>query len=203
MRIAVANLKGGVGKTTSAVYLASGLSRRGRTLLIDADPQGSALSWSETAGGFPFPVVGLPVKDLHKRVKPLARDYEHVVVDTPPGHTAIVRSAVLAADAVLIPVQATLMDVDRLAPTLDVLGEVSEINDVDVHVALTRVQRNTLDPGMVRAVLAEMGLDVLGLEIGQRVAYARSFGLEVGDLLEYEPLVDGILGLGAAKEAAS
>ena len=44
MRLAVINLKGGTGKTTSAVYLAAALARRGRTLLVDADPQGSALS---------------------------------------------------------------------------------------------------------------------------------------------------------------
>jgi chromosome partitioning protein len=47
MRLAVVNLKGGTGKTTSATALAMSLSARGRTLLIDADPQGSALAWSE------------------------------------------------------------------------------------------------------------------------------------------------------------
>jgi cellulose biosynthesis protein BcsQ len=49
MRLAVVNLKGGTGKTTSATALAMSLSARGRTLLIDADPQGSALAWSEEA----------------------------------------------------------------------------------------------------------------------------------------------------------
>ncbi len=57
MRVTVLNLKGGTGKTTTAVYLAGGLARNGRTLLIDADPQRSALSWSEAAGGFAFPVT--------------------------------------------------------------------------------------------------------------------------------------------------
>ena len=67
MRLTVCNLKGGTGKTMSSVYLAAGLSRRGRTLAVDADPQGSLLSWSEEAAAagteFGFPVVALPVKD--------------------------------------------------------------------------------------------------------------------------------------------
>src|SRR3712207_2513158 len=102
MRLAVVNLKGGTGKTTSATALAMSLSTRGRTLLIDADPQGSALAWSEEAS-FPFPTIGLPVRDLHVRLIQLGADYDHIVIDTPPGVPPIVRSAVLAADTVLIP----------------------------------------------------------------------------------------------------
>ena len=87
------NLKGGVAKSTSAVYLAEGLARHGRTLLVDADPQGTVLTWSELAGdGFP-PVVSLPTRDLRRRLRELAKDYEHVVIDTAPGNPAISRSA--------------------------------------------------------------------------------------------------------------
>ena len=95
MKLSVFNLKGGTGKTTTAVFLAMALSKQAKTLLIDSDPQGSVLSWSETAEvseQFPFTVVGLPVKDLHKRIGKFEDDYQHIVIDTPPGDVPIVRS---------------------------------------------------------------------------------------------------------------
>ncbi len=202
MRITVCNLKGGTGKTMSSVYLAAGLSRRGRTLAVDADPQGSLLSWSEEAAAagaeFEFPVVALPVKDLHRRARHFIADYEHVVVDTPPGHQAIVRSAVLAAEAVLIPVQPSLMDLDRLRPTVELLAELAEINDVSVYAVMTRVRRGTRSARETRTVLEDMGLEVLSAEVPLREVFGMSFGLEPGPLMEYEE----VLGEIAATEVA-
>ena len=197
MRIGICNLKGGTGKTMSSVYLAAGLARRGRTLLVDADPQGSALSWSEAAASagseFGFPVVALPVKDLHRRVRHFAADYEHVVVDTPPGHAAIVRSAVLAVEAVMIPVQPSLMDLDRLAPTLELLAEVSGVNDVSVYAVMTRVRRGTRSVGATREVLErDMGLEVLDTEVPLKESFGLNFGLEPGELGEYEGVLNEI-----------
>ena len=92
MRLATVNTKGGVGKTTTAVYLATRLHQQGRTLLVDADPQQSALLWSQQDPIFPFTVVSLPVRDLYRRLADLGRGYEHVIVDTPPGDLGIIRA---------------------------------------------------------------------------------------------------------------
>lgn len=197
MRIALVNMKGGVGKTYSAVYLAAGLARRGRTLLVDADPQGSALEWSQSAhevgGEFGFPVVAMPVRDLHRRMKHFVGDFEHLVVDTPPGHESIVRSAVAAVEAVVVPVPPTLMDLNRLSPTLELLSEVSEMNDVSVYAALTRVRRGTRSARMTRATLEEMGLRVLGADVPLLESFAMGFGLAPEDLGEYEQILEEIL----------
>ena len=189
MRLAIVNLKGGVGKTTSSVYLAAGLHRTGRTLLVDADPQQSALLWSQQDPIFPYTVVSLPVRDLHRRLADLGRGYDHVIVDTPPGDLGIIRSAVMAVDIVLVPASPTGLDVNRLMPTVELLAELEPVHPVEVGVLLTKVRRGTLSAKGVRDVLGEVGLPVMDTEIPLAEQYAGSFGIAPTDLGAYEELI--------------
>src|SRR5215475_847925 len=108
MIIAFVNQKGGVGKTTLALHVAGAWAARGRRIVvIDADPQGSALDWSEQRAkeGLPrlFGVLGLARDTLHQEAPELARDARHLIIDGPPRIAGLMRSALLAADVVLIP----------------------------------------------------------------------------------------------------
>jgi chromosome partitioning protein len=121
----------------------------------------------------------------------LAADYEHVIVDTPPGDTAIIRSAVLAVPLVIVPVSATGLDIDRLAPTWDILSDLEPTHPLglQVGVLLTRVRRGTRSRAEAREVLADLGYPLLDTEIPLSEYYAGQFGAMPGDFGAYEDLL--------------
>jgi chromosome partitioning protein len=199
MKVAVTNLKGGTGKTLTSMFLAAAFSRRGRTLLVDCDPQGSALSWAESAeedgGSLGFSVMGLPTRDVHRKLKGFEGDYEHVVLDTPPGEVAIARAALLAAETAVIAVPPTLIDLDRVLPTVELVAEVEPLNDLTFFVLLTRVRRISREGQDAREAFAGMGLPVMEAEIPQLSFYSDAFGAALGeDLGEYERAAAELLG---------
>lgn len=194
MRLVVTNLKGGTGKTTTAVHLASGLAWRGRTLLIDADPQGSATEWTLLMGEeAPFTLITDAGPDLHRRLPALSSGYQHVVIDTPPGHESVVRSAILSATDVLIPLAPSLMDVNRLRPTLELIAALERLNAPPVKILLTKVRANTRTARLVREQLDELGMPVAACEIPLLEAYVTGFGMLPPNGHRYGALLDELL----------
>lgn len=194
MRLAVVNLKGGTGKTTTAMLLATALGERGRTLLVDADPQGSALSWSEQAVKLPFSVIGLPVKDVHLRLPEIGQGYEFIVVDTPPGDASIVRSSLLAVSHALLPIPPALIDLDRLRPTMELIAEAEAHNpNLSVSVVLTKVRRGTRSAKGAREVLVDLDMPVLSTEIPLKESYAAAFGEVPHRVGEYTVVLDELM----------
>lgn len=176
-------------------------------MLVDADPQGSALSWAsgaeEDGGELPFAVVGLPTRDVHRRLRPVAADYEHVVVDTPPGELGIVRGALMGAEVALVAVPPTPVDLDRMVPTLELVADVEDATGLGFYVLLTRVRRISREGRDAREAMREMGLPLLGAEIPALGFYSEAFGRSVADVGDYEGVARELLGERDDEEVAS
>ncbi|MFI1169255.1 AAA family ATPase [Streptomyces sp. NPDC020801] len=185
---ALVNLKPGVGKTTSAVWLAHALHESGISpLLVDSDPASSALRWSELAGGFPFPVFALPVGDVHRRVDDFLGNRQAVVFDAPQleDHSHIARSVMRYASQWIVPVTPAPIELDRMATIDREMGDVQSLRAVPARAAvlLNRTNRpeatRTGPDADARDALGERGFDVLSTHIPRLDLYAQSFGSPV------------------------
>ena len=178
MIVALLNQKGGVGKTTLALHLAGEWARHGqRVTVIDADPQGSALDWSQQRARECLPrlfgVVGLARDTLHREAPELARDADHIVIDGPPRVAAPMRSALLAADLVLIPVQPSPFDGWASAEMLSLLREARIYRpNLAARFLLNRCGARTVIARETAESLADHDPPVLASTIGQRVIFA-------------------------------
>jgi chromosome partitioning protein len=177
MIFGVLNQKGGVGKTTLSVNLAACLARTGaRVLLIDADPQGSALDWAAARQSEPlFSVVGFPRATIHKEIAQLGQGYEHIIIDGPPRVTDLARSAIMASDIVVIPVQPSPYDIWAAEEVVKLITEarVYKENIKSVFVVNRKIT-NTAIGRDVRDALAAYPVHVLNASVAQRVVFAEA-----------------------------
>ena len=171
------NQKGGVGKSTLSICLAASLARTGaRVLLIDADPQGSALDWAAARQGKPlFTVVGFPRPSIHKEIGQMGQGYDHIVIDGPPRVTDLARSAIMASDVVVIPVQPSPYDIWAAEEVVKLIDEARIYKENIKSVFLVnRKITNTAIGRDVREALAAYPVHVLDASVAQRVVFAEA-----------------------------
>jgi chromosome partitioning protein len=177
--IAVVNQKGGAGKTTIAVNLCAALAaERKRILLVDADPQQTAQDWAAIRKSTPsFQVVGLAKPVLHKAVPRLVADYDFdfVIIDGAPRNYEVSRSAIEAADLVLIPVQPSGPDFWASRETVNLVKQTqaSKTSQKSMFVISRKIDRTVLGRDISNA-LGEFGIPILRAATMQRIIYAET-----------------------------
>ena len=152
MNIIVTSLKGGVGKSTTSIYLAAAAAEQGYdpVTLIDVDPQASSAEWLET-----WPVPGVTIIEAPSErtaTRALGRVDGLAIVDTPPGNERVTQSVVALGDAVVVPTRAGGVEYSRVAATLDLIPKTVPrgvvicaarlgTNDLDAAIAWWKEQR--------------------------------------------------------------
>ncbi len=177
MIISVINQKGGVGKTTLAISLAAAFAgRKQRVLLVDADPQGSALDWVAVRGkDTPFAAIGMAKPILHIELPKMKKDFDLILIDGPPRVYDVAKSAVMASDAVLIPVLPSQFDVWAAEESVKLLEECAVYKKhLKAAFVINRRIANTAIGRDVAKALKQYPLPVLNTTVCQRVAFAES-----------------------------
>jgi chromosome partitioning protein len=186
--ITIAQQKGGAGKTTLAVQLATAMRRAGKSVaVVDIDPQASLTAWmrlreheAREAAEIRFSMVG--GWRLGVELDRLKREVERIVVDSPPHAESDAKGAIKAADLVLVPCQPSPLDIWASKSTLDIAIK----DGKPVALVLNRVppRGKSLDEALES--LAERGYAALSARLGNRQAFITSLGRGLG-VVESEP----------------
>lgn len=177
--------KGGVGKTTLAIHLATAMQASGRqTVVIDLDPQTSAAEWKDARQDEMPYVVAVPASRLAKALQTAQENgAEIAILDTAPHSEGTTLDAARAADLILVPCQPSIMDLRAMRKTADILNYLKKptyavLNEVAAH--------GTVADEAARAITAQFGIPVAPVRVGQRVAFNRCL-LTGQTAQEYEP----------------
>jgi chromosome partitioning protein len=189
--IAVVNQKGGTGKTTVATNLATLFASQGaEVLLVDADPQGSALEWQHDRPAYlpHVSVMDLPVPNLHREMPSLQTKYPVILIDGGGRVTSTARATVAAADFLLVPTLVSLPDARSTQRFFqEVVEEVAAIKGrVSGAILFTMVKTGTVFNVSGQGQIKDLGYPALETTLSHRITYQEAFAQGMS-VREYDP----------------
>jgi len=188
MVISFINQKGGVGKTTTAINIASALSSRNlKVLMVDADPQGSVLQWQSTGANREFDVVQLSMPELSTKIRNYRRTFDHIVIDSPPAFSHISQEIAASSDLAIIPIAPSSLDIWASRETIQLVTDVGRKHQgLAARLLVYRKIPGTRLAAEARDALDSYGLEIFKTEISQRIAYVEAIVSGVS-VLKYSP----------------
>jgi chromosome partitioning protein len=174
--VALVGNKGGAGKTTLCVNLATAMSVLAPTIVLDADPQRSSLQWRDLAERDDAVTVVDAVDDVRAAVQTARATHEYLVIDCPPSVHAVQTAEVLAiCHIALVPVQPSPLDIWATVHIEEKVEEARQVNPgLRAVLVINQLEPRTLLSQRIRQGLAELSLPVAQTAIRRRMAYRSS-----------------------------
>lgn len=177
--IALAQLKGGVGKSTLTTQLAGYFSQFLRVGVIDADmPQGTSSHWLHLRGDNKIALRQIDsANQLSHSVEQLDGDCDVILIDLPPRSMKFLRETIAFCDVLLMPVSASSADIWALEQLIELIGEAKKINNrLSMRLVWNRLRHGRLTDELLEHTASRIGTKEFSSVITQRNAYVECLG---------------------------
>lgn len=191
--ISIVNQKGGVGKSTIACNLAVAASHDNKqVLIIDADTQGSSLSFRSLRETSDIATVSMPSSSIHKDIKNFS-NFDLIIIDSGGRDNNIFRSSILASAGkgiLLVPVLPSPYDIWATETTFEIIEEIKMTHDIECYtffnqnIARTNISKEAQEA--LKDVSSDTDIKILKTILNQRVDYKNSISEGLG-VIEYAP----------------
>jgi len=180
--IGLIQVKGGAGRSTVSTNLATLLSTKGKTALIDCDlPQGTSMSWYAMRAAEELTknltlITAHDHKELVKQIQNINQTFDYIVLDAPPRIAEVTRAMLMLCDLIIIPLGASMADIWATSDLLETIEEAKQSRpQLDCRILWNRYRAYTKSAKeLSEAVHQELDAPEFKTRLGMRVAYSEA-----------------------------